>query len=153
MKQWLGDEGGASAVEFAIILPFLLVIVFGIIEFSLILFNKAVITNASREGARAGIVFRADPESGDYDPLSDDEIREIVDDYAEDFLVTFSHSGEDDLQITTTFEDLDGSGSLTFGDVRVVTVSYNYGFLVLPSFVTAMAGNLNLVAETSMRME
>ncbi|HKK00735.1 MAG TPA: TadE/TadG family type IV pilus assembly protein, partial [Desulfuromonadales bacterium] len=50
-------ERGASAVEFALVLPLLLVILFGIIEFGFILYDKAMITNASREGARAGIVL------------------------------------------------------------------------------------------------
>jgi Flp pilus assembly protein TadG len=42
-------------VEFAIILPLLVTLVFGIIDVGLLLYNKQVITNASREGARAGI--------------------------------------------------------------------------------------------------
>ena len=50
----LKGNNGASAVEFAVVLP-LLVLPFGIIEFSLALYDKAMITNASREGARAGI--------------------------------------------------------------------------------------------------
>ncbi len=52
------SENGASAVEFALVLPLLLVLVFGIIEFSIFLYDKAVITNASREGAQAGDVAR-----------------------------------------------------------------------------------------------
>jgi Flp pilus assembly protein TadG len=32
-------------------------LLFGIIEFGIILYDKAMITNASREGARAGIVY------------------------------------------------------------------------------------------------
>ena len=47
-------------VELAIILPILLIVLFGLIEFGFILYDKAVITNASREGARQGIVYRAD---------------------------------------------------------------------------------------------
>jgi hypothetical protein len=39
------------------ILPVLLLLIFGIIEFSVLLYNKAVLTNASREGARAGVVY------------------------------------------------------------------------------------------------
>lgn len=50
------NKRGTSVVEFAIILPVLMVIVFGIIEFGILFYNKAVITNASREGARFGIV-------------------------------------------------------------------------------------------------
>jgi Flp pilus assembly protein TadG len=44
------------AVEFALIAPMLVVLIGGIIEFGILLFNQAVITNASREAARAGIV-------------------------------------------------------------------------------------------------
>src|SRR5512146_3002210 len=53
-------EKGASAVEFALILPVLMAILFGIIEFGFILYDKAIVTNASREGARRGIVYRVD---------------------------------------------------------------------------------------------
>ena len=53
------DEHGGSLVEFAIVMPLLFVILFGIIEFGILLYDKAMITNASREGARAGIVFDA----------------------------------------------------------------------------------------------
>jgi len=48
-------QKGAAVVEFAIILPLLVTLVFGIIDVGLLLYNKQVITNASREGARAGI--------------------------------------------------------------------------------------------------
>ena len=54
----LRGERGAAAVEFAITAVVLLMIVFGIIEFGILMFDKHVLTNASREGARAGIVMR-----------------------------------------------------------------------------------------------
>ena len=56
------NQRGASAVEFALILPILICVLFGIVEFGLLMYDKAVITNASREGARAGIVFSPRPE-------------------------------------------------------------------------------------------
>ncbi len=56
----VSGEGGAAAIEFAIVLPVLALLVCGIIEFGLIFYNKQLITNASREGARAGIVQGAD---------------------------------------------------------------------------------------------
>ena len=43
-------------VEMAMILPLLVVLLFGLVEFSRILMVKQVITNAAREGARAGAV-------------------------------------------------------------------------------------------------
>src|SRR5690606_36137462 len=49
---------GVAAVEFALVVPLLLVILFGIIDFGFMLYDKAMLTNAAREGARAGIVLR-----------------------------------------------------------------------------------------------
>ena len=56
----IAGQRGASAVEFAIVLPVLLLLLFGTIEFGVLFFNKAVITNASREGARRGVVWWTD---------------------------------------------------------------------------------------------
>jgi Flp pilus assembly protein TadG len=52
-------ERGAAAVEFALLLPVLMALFMGSLEIGLILYDKAVLTNASREGARAGIVLRS----------------------------------------------------------------------------------------------
>jgi Flp pilus assembly protein TadG len=54
------DERGAVAVEFALLLPLLLSLVFGIIQFGLALNEKLTLTHAAREGARAAVVG-ADP--------------------------------------------------------------------------------------------
>jgi Flp pilus assembly protein TadG len=46
------SERGAAAVEFALVMPLLLLLVFGIIEFGLV-FNRYIsMTHASREGVR-----------------------------------------------------------------------------------------------------
>jgi Flp pilus assembly protein TadG len=50
------QERGASAVEFALVLPLLLAIVFGIIDFGLIMAQKATLASAARTGARYGSV-------------------------------------------------------------------------------------------------
>ncbi|MBX3306249.1 MAG: pilus assembly protein [Nitrospira sp.] len=50
------NERGAAATEFALLLPVFLMILFGIIEFGMIMYGREVVTNAAREGARAGIV-------------------------------------------------------------------------------------------------
>ena len=50
------NERGAVAAEFALLLPVLLTILFGIIEFGMIMYGREIVTNATREGARAGIV-------------------------------------------------------------------------------------------------
>lgn len=50
-------ERGASAVEFAAVLPLLLLLLFGTIEFSLIMYDRIQISNAARELARYASVF------------------------------------------------------------------------------------------------
>jgi Flp pilus assembly protein TadG len=42
-------ENGGSLIEFAIVLPIMLLLVGGIIEFGILYYNKQVLTNASRE--------------------------------------------------------------------------------------------------------
>ncbi len=51
----LNEDKGASLVEFAIVLPVLLVIVFGLVEFGRLVAVTTQVTTASREGARYGI--------------------------------------------------------------------------------------------------
>ena len=46
------NKSGLAAVELALIAPLLFLILFGIINYGIFLFDKAVITNAAREGAR-----------------------------------------------------------------------------------------------------
>ena len=53
MKRRLRDERGAVALEFALVLPILLVILVSIMEFSLLLNAQITLTNAAREGARS----------------------------------------------------------------------------------------------------
>lgn len=45
-------EDGAAAVEFALVLPVLILLIVGLIEFSLIFNTQISLTNAAREGAR-----------------------------------------------------------------------------------------------------
>ena len=51
-----GGEDGAAAVEFAILLPLLVALLFGFIQFGVAFNNKIQATNAAREGARLAIV-------------------------------------------------------------------------------------------------
>ncbi|MGD9798357.1 MAG: TadE/TadG family type IV pilus assembly protein, partial [Acidimicrobiia bacterium] len=46
------DEDGAAAVEFALILPVLVLLVFGIIEFGMAFKSSLTVTSATRSGAR-----------------------------------------------------------------------------------------------------
>lgn len=53
-------ENGQVLVEYALVLPVLLLVLFGIIEFGIIVFSHDTIANAAREGARYGAVHSGD---------------------------------------------------------------------------------------------
>jgi Flp pilus assembly pilin Flp len=50
------DEDGAAAVEFAFLLPLLVLLLFGFIQFGIALNTRIQATNAAREAARAAVV-------------------------------------------------------------------------------------------------
>lgn len=52
----LGAEDAAQLVEFALVLPMLLLVVLGIGEFGFIFQRYEVVTNAAREGARMAVL-------------------------------------------------------------------------------------------------
>lgn len=54
------NRKGQSLVEFALILPLLLFLIMGIIQFGLILSGYVTVSNAAREGARVGIIEKDD---------------------------------------------------------------------------------------------
>ena len=67
----LGSERGQSTVEYAFVLPILLLLLLGIMEFGILVFNYNTIANAAREGARYGIVHWREG-------LDEDGIREAA---------------------------------------------------------------------------
>ena len=154
------NQKGATAVECAIVLSLLLTLIFGITEFGLFIFNRQVITNAAREGARAGIV--ALPVR-----LTNGEIAAVVDTYCAQNLVTFSSSVQPltitikpvnlnpsggfnpNIERCVVFEFKDAAGVLHRCDLEL-TVNYTYEFLFLSNLGI---GPINLRATSVMRME
>lgn len=59
------DDRGAAALEFALILPILVVLVFGIIAFGYMLSFRQALSQAAAEGGRAAAVKPAGTASGD----------------------------------------------------------------------------------------
>jgi Flp pilus assembly protein TadG len=76
------SERGASAVEFAIIFPVLILIVFGIIDFGYAFFVRNSIIAAMREGARTAAAVITPGTAGADDPAKQrviDYIRGTID--------------------------------------------------------------------------
>jgi Flp pilus assembly protein TadG len=149
-KIFIKSEKGASAVEFAIVLPLLLAFVFGIIEFGLLLYDKAVITNASREGARTATLFHLDASKQSVLYPAGDVIT-MTQNYCTGRLINFSGVAP-----SVTVSPVTSSSGANY---RTVTVSYAYSFLVLPDILTILVpggtkqGTIPLTAATTMRME
>ena len=128
------QQRGAAVVEFALILPILLGLLVGGIDASMALYDKAVITNASREGARAGIVAR-NPQ------LSDAQIRQVVNQYAQSSLVSF---GTNPVQPTVLIQ----KGRLGDDPTLQVTVSYTFEGIGLGSLLQSLGRPWVLQAST-----
>ena len=137
---------GASAVELTMIMPFLLVLLFGIIEMSLVLYDQAMITNAAREGARQGIVFRVNPSTGLPSDYTEAEIQAVVNTYLGNRLISFNPSSA----ATTATPGID---AVSGARILTVQVDYNYTFLIVPKFATPIAPDVTLSAAATMRME
>lgn len=141
-KMNIKNQKGASAVEFALVLPLLIVLLFGIIEFGLILYDKAVVTNASREGARYGIVYR-EPGS----EITCDNITNIIQTYTAGKLITFGSVNN------VAISYAPGDCNPGSGNDLTVTVSYQYDYLLLPGFVAGLVGPIDLDGQTIMVKE
>ena len=146
------SERVVAAVEFDIVEPVLVMLIFIIIELSLVLYDKALITNASREGARRGSVHDASASTGTVD---DGTIACAV----------YYKLGQEDGNCPplppNRFPHLISLGSSeiagvqispaaprTSGDDLMVTVNYTYDFLVLPYFTS-----FDLCGVTVMKVE
>ena len=127
---------GTATVEFGLLLPLLVLILSGILEFGLALYDKAVITNASREGARAGIVLRIPA-------VTPDEIRTRVLIYAGNSLVGLGTASP----VTVDFP------AQTDPDNLAVRVSYTFRGLGLGNLLSAMGSPLVLTSTTVMVRE
>lgn len=57
LRSWWRDDEGVAAVEFGLLLPVLLAILLGIMDYGHVFMVKLTMTNAAREGARVGITL------------------------------------------------------------------------------------------------
>jgi Flp pilus assembly protein TadG len=126
------NRRAAAAVEFAVVAPVFFLLVFGMIEYGRMVMVQQVITNASREGARAGVLDGATASS----------VTTTVNNY----LTSGSISGA-----TVTVTPNPPSGA-QYGDPVTVTVSIGFdqvSWLPSPMYL----GGRTMTATTVMRRE
>lgn len=130
------SQRGTTSVELALVLPVFLLLLFGFVELSLALYDKAILTQASREGARAGIVLRQPK-------LTVAEIQQVVLNYTQDALISLGPS-------TTPVVTVTQSTPATFPNPLTVQVEYTYTGLGLGRMMSALDQPLVLSATTAM---
>jgi Flp pilus assembly protein TadG len=143
-------ERGAAVVEFAVILPLLIAIFAGIVEFGLLYFNKQILATATREGARLGIIVGK----------TDSEIKERVkkvcrEEYEEgtplgSFLPMLETFGTSIVDLPDSDITITRTGSKFPADLTV-EVEYQYTFL-LPA-ILGFGPTKTLHVATVMKME
>ena len=114
-------SSGQSLIEFALVLPMLLVLVFGIVEFGNAWRHYQLITNTAREGARVAVL-----------PSS---TSTIVDSVIDDRL---NGSGLDANQATVTLKILDFGDPSYSNSADTVTIAYDYNFVFLGPIIDLM---------------
>jgi Flp pilus assembly protein TadG len=129
------QQCGSATVEMALVLPLLLLLMFGIAEFGIALYRQEVLTNASREGARAGIVLSTPP-------VTTAQIQSVVTNY-------LTNAGWNAALATVTATGAGGA----FGSNVTVTVTFDTTFSILSGLVPGLPATKTLRAQTIMRHE
>lgn len=123
---------GVAIIEMALILPLFLLVLFGIVEYGFALYNKAIITNASREAARDAIIFRVTKRT-------QAEIETYATSLCSSRVVSF---GSSNCSAVASF-----TSPAKSGDPLTVTVNYDY-----KGFYTYLS-NGSITASTKMNFE
>ncbi|MBI5284469.1 MAG: pilus assembly protein [Chloroflexi bacterium] len=125
------SQRGQSLAEFAMVVPVFLILLFGVVDFSLGLKAWLTVTNASREGARVLVLGQSCTQ---------------VTDQARNVASSLSPA----VSVTITPSSCTGSS----GDAMTVTVSYTYNSITpLGNFVNLLTGPITMTSSSTMRHE
>ena len=127
------EEDGNAALEFALVCPFLLVLLMGMVEFSRVLYNQQVITNAARDSSRASATG--------YEPYIEAANRILEPAHIPSptpSCTTSPSAGQ--TSICRTKPTIDVDGATTYA--HQVAISYNIQYITpLGSLLELIAGN------------
>lgn len=132
-------QRGASAVEMALMLPLLVLMLDGVLEFGLILHNQSVITSAASFAARAGVVQNTPK-------LDATQIAAIASAYCADGLVSLGTA-------TTASVTVVQAADRIYPNPLQVTVTYSFKGLFVGGMLAALQTNPVLSATTVMYNE
>ena len=146
VRRWLTrgrSEDGAQLVEFALVLPLLLLVLLGIAEFGFVFQRYEVVTNAAREGARLAVL----PGYGDGD------VQGRVDAYLSSGRVPATATNPKVVVENVSIPVTGGRPSIS---AKRVTVTYTYTFQFLNGLLAFFGTNYTTVplsAVSEMRIE
>lgn len=110
-------ERGLAAVELALVLPILIMVVFAVINFAAVMYDYIVMTNSAREGARWASINTHTAFSCSSTAVGTNDPCEVANRYAADRLLNF---GVATSPLTTA------SGAGTAGSLVTVTMTYSF---------------------------
>ncbi len=140
-------EKGQALVEFALLVPIFLVLLFGIVDFGMGFYSWITVTNSAREGARLGAVQATNDEIIERVELASDLINEDT-----QMTVTVGCGPSSDPPPTGACPSLQGESV-------VVRVDYDYDLITpLAGLVAFLSGDiigptLTLSSTAEMRLE
>ena len=154
--RWLRDTRGAVMVEFAIVCILFCTIIAGIIDLGLAYYVKQVVTNASREGARYGVVYVTDTSGKRVAPNAFTSSTRppygSIQNYVKNTYLsqTYLPTGSNPQVPTPT-----GTGytSGNMGDQLIVSVSATYNWIILGHFIKSLGSSKTITATTAMLLE
>ncbi len=129
---------GLVMVELALILPVILLLVWGMAETGVALYNKTILTYATRDAARIGVLARIPH-------MSEAEIEAQARSYLKDSLLFYSPQG-------TTIE-VDKPEPVREADRLRVTIRHEYAGLGLGRLMTGSSGLMVVSSSAVMRYE
>lgn len=127
LRDLLRDRSGAPAVEFALIAPLLLMLIMGIIQFSITLNNYIELTEAVRTGARNLAISRAMASATPYTSTVSDISSSAGNLTAANITVTMSVNGT----ACTTDSGCSTALSTAAGETAAVTATYPCNLTVM----------------------
>jgi Flp pilus assembly protein TadG len=137
------DDSGQALVEFALVLPMLLLLVFGIIEFGRAWNARQVLTDAAREGTRTMVVSEILPTDASV-ALAEASIRQGV-------RMALARGSLDTTAATVITLSGLTKGSRT-GTPASVAISYPYRFNTLGKLLKWTTGQSNITLRTTFVM-